>query len=155
MNVGAKDLGTGKEQRITITASSGLSDTDIDQMVRDAEAHAEEDQRRRMEADERNNTDTLVYSVERSLKDVDGKVDAGSRASVEEALKNAKEALAGGDVEEIKRQREALLAASHVLSEALYQQAQQQQERASGSDNPDDVVEDAEIIDEENDDNKR
>jgi molecular chaperone DnaK len=155
VNVGAKDLGTGKEQRITITASGGLSDTDIDQMVRDAEAHAEEDQRRRMEADERNNTDTLVYSVERSLKDVDGKVDAESRASVEEALKNAKEALAGDDVEEIKRQREALLAASHVLSEALYQQAQQQQDHASGSDNPDDVVEDAEIIDEENDDNKR
>jgi molecular chaperone DnaK len=148
VNVGAKDLGTGKEQRITITASGGLSDTDIDQMVRDAEAHAEEDQRRRMEADERNNTDTLVYSVERSLKDVDGKVDAESRASVEEALKNAKEALAGDDVEEIKRQREALLAASHVLSEALYQQAQQQQDHASGSDNPDDVVEDAEIIDE-------
>ena len=155
VNVGAKDLGTGKEQRITITASGGLSDTDIDQMVRDAEAHAEEDQRRRMEADERNNTDTLVYSVERSLKDVDGKVDAESRASVEEALKNAKEALAGDDVEEIKRQREALLAASHVLSEALYQQAQQQQDHASGSDNPDDMVEDAEIIDEENDDNNK
>jgi molecular chaperone DnaK len=155
VNVGAKDLGTGKEQRITITASGGLSDTDIDQMVRDAEAHAEEDQRRRMEADERNNTDTLVYSVERSLKDVDGKVDAESRASVEEALKNAKEALAGDDVEEIKRQREALLSASHVLSEALYQQAQQQQDHASGSDNPDDVVEDAEIIDDENDDNNK
>ena len=155
VNVGAKDLGTGKEQRITITASSGLSDTDIDQMVRDAEAHADEDQRRREEADERNNTDTLVYSVERSLKDVDGKVDAENRASVEDALKNAKEALAGDDVEEIKRQREALLAASHVLSEALYRQAQQQQEGAAGSDNPDDVVEDAEIIDEENDDNTK
>ncbi len=154
VNVGAKDLGTSKEQRITITASSGLSDTDIDQMVRDAEAHAEEDRRRREEADERNNTDTLVYSVERSLKDVDGKVDAESRASVEEALKNAKEALAGDDVEEIKRQREALLAASHVLSEALYRQAQQQQESAAGSDNPDDIVEDAEIIDEENDDKR-
>ncbi|CAA9450305.1 MAG: Chaperone protein DnaK [uncultured Rubrobacteraceae bacterium] len=154
VNVGAKDLGTGKEQRITITASSGLSDTDIDQMVRDAEAHADEDQRRREEADERNNTDTLVYSVERSLKDVDGKVDAENRASVEDALKNAKEALAGDDVEEIKRQREALLAASHVLSEALYRQAQQQQEGAAGSDNPDDVVEDAEIIDEENDDKR-
>ncbi len=151
VNVAAKDLGTSKEQRITITASGGLSDTDIDQMVRDAEAHAEEDRRRREEADERNNTDTLVYSVERSLKDVDGKVDAESRASVEEALKNAKEALAGDDVEEIKRQREALLAASHVLSEALYRQAQQQQESATGNDNPDDVVEDAEIIDEEND----
>jgi len=87
-------------------------------------------------------------------KDVDGKVDAGSRSSVEEALKNAKEALAGDDVEEIKRQREALLAASHVLSEALYQQAQQQQAGAAGSGDPNDVVEDAEIIDEENDDKR-
>src|ERR687886_10159 len=156
VNVGAKDLGTGKEQRITITASSGLSDTDIEQMVRDAESHAEEDKRRREEADVRNNADNLVYSIERSLKDVDGKVDADTRANIKEALKNTKEALAGDDVEEIKRQQEALLSASHSLSEALYQQAQQQQQGAAGPTGPDgsanDVVEDAEIIDEENQD---
>jgi molecular chaperone DnaK len=158
VNVGAKDLGTGKEQRITITASSGLSDADIEQMVRDAESHAEEDKRRREEADVRNNADNLVYSIERSLKDVDGKVDADTRANIEEALKNTKEALAGDDVEEIKRQQEALLSASHSLSEALYQQAQQQQQGAAGPTGPDgsanDVVEDAEIIDEENQDKK-
>jgi molecular chaperone DnaK len=156
VNVGAKDLGTGKEQRITITASSGLSDADIDQMVRDAESHAEEDTRRREEADVRNNTDNLVYSIERSLKDVDGKVDADKRAQIEEALKNTKEALANDDIEEIKRQQEVLLSASHALSEALYQQAQQQQGAAdaAGTDgNPDgDVVEDAEIVDEDDQD---
>jgi molecular chaperone DnaK len=156
VNVGAKDLGTGKEQRITITASSGLSDADIDQMVRDAESHAEEDARRREEADVRNNTDNLVYSIERSLKDVDGKVDADKRGEIEEALKNTKEALANDDIEEIKRQQEVLLSASHALSEALYQQAQQQQGAADAA-GPDsssegDVVEDAEIVDEDDQD---
>jgi molecular chaperone DnaK len=156
VNVGAKDLGTGKEQRITITASSGLSDADIDQMVRDAESHAEEDTRRREEADVRNNTDNLVYSIERSLQDVDGKVDADKRAQIEEALKNTKEALANDDIEEIKRQQEVLLSASHALSEALYQQAQQQQGAADAggpNGNPEgDVVEDAEIVDEDDQD---
>ncbi|MEJ7873575.1 MAG: molecular chaperone DnaK, partial [Rubrobacteraceae bacterium] len=164
VNVGAKDLGTGKEQRITITASSGLADSDIDQMVRDAEAHAEEDRSRREEADVRNNADNLVYSIERSIKDVDGKVDDATKIDIEKAIKETKEALAGGDIEEIKQKQEALLAASHKLSEVLYQQAQQGQaqegqEGAAGSagpdGNPDDVVEDAEIIDEEDDDKRR
>jgi molecular chaperone DnaK len=153
VNVGAKDLGTGKEQRITITASSGLSDAEIDQMVQDAESHAEEDHRRREEADVRNNADNLVYSIERSLKDVDGKVDSATRGEIEQAIEETKNALAGSDVEEIKRKQEALLSASHKLSEVLYQQAQQQQDTAdsAGPDggNPDDVVEDAEIIDED------
>ncbi len=152
VNVGAKDLGTGKEQRITITASSGLSDADIDQMVRDAESHAEDDQRKKEEADVRNNADNLVYTVERSLKDVDGKVDVATKNDVEEAIKETKEALAGGDVEEIKTKQETLMTASHKLSEILYQQAQQEQEASSaGADNPDDedFVEDAEIIDED------
>src|SRR5829696_3957739 len=153
VNVGAKDLGTGKEQRITITASSGLSDAEIQQMMQDAESHAEEDRQRREEADVRNNADNLVYSIERSLKDINGKVDADERARIEEALENTKETLAGDDIEEIKRQQEALLTASHKLSEVLYQQAQQQGE--AGPDGPDggnpddDVVEDAEIIDED------
>ena len=152
VNVGAKDLGTGKEQRITITASSGLSDAEIDQMVSDAESHAEEDRRRREEADVRNNADNLVYSIERSLKDVDGKVDSATKSEIEQAIEETKNALAGSDVEEIKRKQEALLTASHKLSEVLYQQAQQQGEAGpDGPDggNPDDVVEDAEIIDED------
>jgi molecular chaperone DnaK len=151
VNVGAKDLGTGKEQRITITASSGLSDGDIEQMVRDAEAHAEEDQRRREEADVRNNADNLVYSIERSLQDVDGKVDGDTKLRIEKALNDTKQALAGDDMEEIRRQQEVLLSASHVLSQQLYQQAQGGQGGASAgpAGDPDDVVEDAEIIDED------
>src|SRR5829696_2867769 len=135
LNVGAKDLGTGQEQRITITASSGLSESEIEQMVSDAEAHAEEDRRRREEADVRNNADNLVYSVERSLKGINGKVDASERARIEEALENAKEALAGDDTEEIKRRQEVLLSASHALSEMLYQGAQQQ-DAATGTATP-------------------
>ena len=158
VNVGAKDLGTGKEQRITITASSGLSDQDIEQMVRDAESHAEEDRRRREEADVRNNADNLVYSIERSLKDVDGKVDPNTKLEIEQAIKETKEALAGGDVEEIKQKQEALLTASHKLSEVLYQQAQDQQQASSAgatdAESPDDVVEDAEIIDDEDEQRK-
>jgi molecular chaperone DnaK len=157
VNVGAKDLGTGKEQRITITASSGLSDQEIEQMVRDAESHAEEDRRRREEAEVRNNADNLVYSIERSLKDVDGKVDPNTKLEIEQAIKETKEALAGDDVEEIKAKQEALLTASHKLSEVLYQQAQEQQQASSAgaTESDDDVVEDAEIIDDEEENEER
>jgi molecular chaperone DnaK len=151
VNVGAKDLGTGKEQRITITASSGLSDAEIQQMMQDAESHAEEDRQRREEADVRNNADNLVYSIERSLKDVDGKVDPNTKLEIEQAIREAKEALAGGDVEEIKRKQENLMTASHKLSEVLYSQAAQQQEASSAgaTDTDDDLVEDAEVVDED------
>ncbi len=151
VNVGAKDLGTGKEQRITITASGGLSDSEIQQMMRDAESHAEEDQRRKEEADVRNNADNLVYSVERSLKDVDGKVDPNTKLEIEQAIKEAKEALAGGDVEEIKTKQEALVTASHKLSEALYSQVQDQQSATSEATDTDDLVEDAEVVEDEED----
>jgi molecular chaperone DnaK len=157
VNVGAKDLGTGKEQRITITASSGLSDAEIQQMMQDAESHAEEDRQRREEADIRNNADNLVYSIERSLKDVDGKVDPNTKLEIEQAIKEAKEALAGGDIEEIKRKQENLMTASHKLSEVLYSQAAQQQEASSAgaTDTDDDLVEDAEVVDEEEDGEER
>ena len=152
VNVGAKDLGTGQEQRITITASSGLSESEIEQMVSDAESHAEEDRRRREEADVRNNADNLVYSVERSLKGINGKVDASERARIEEALEKTKEALAGDDIEEIKRQQEALLSASHILSESLYRNAQQEG-AANSADfegaSDEEVAEDAEIVDDD------
>jgi molecular chaperone DnaK len=157
VNVGAKDLGTGKEQRITITASGGLSDSEIQQMMEDAESHAEEDRRRREEADIRNNADNLVYSIERSLKDVDGKVDPNTKLEIEQAIKETKEALAGGDIEEIKRKQETLMTASHKLSEVLYSQAQQQEEEAGSSEatDTDDLVEDAEVIDEDEDNEER
>ena len=156
VNVGAKDLGTGKEQRITITASGGLSDAEIQQMMQDAESHAEEDKRRREEADVRNNADNLVYSIERSLKDVDGKVDPNTKLEIEQAIKETKEALAGGDIEEIKRKQETLMTASHKLSEVLYSQAQQEQEADSaGTTDTDDLVEDAEVVDEDEDGEER
>jgi molecular chaperone DnaK len=121
-------------------------------MMRDAESHAEEDKRRKEEADVRNNADNLVYSVERSLKDVDGKVDPNTKLEIEQAIKDAKEALAGGDVEEIKTKQEALVTASHKLSEALYSQVQDQQQSAtSESADADDLVEDAEVVEDEED----
>jgi molecular chaperone DnaK len=120
--------------------------------MRDAESHAEEDKRRKEEADVRNNADNLVYSVERSLKDVDGKVDPNTKLEIEQAIKEAKEALAGGDVEEIKNKQEALVTASHKLSEALYSQVQDQQQSAtSESADADDLVEDAEVVEDEED----
>jgi molecular chaperone DnaK len=151
VNVGAKDLGTGKEQRITITASGGLSDSEIQQMMEDAESHAEDDKRRREEADVRNNADNLVYSIERSLKDVDGKVDPNTKLEIEQAIKETKEALAGGDIEDIKRKQETLMTASHKLSEVLYSQAQQESGSAQATDT-DDLVEDAEVVDDVEDD---
>jgi molecular chaperone DnaK len=154
VNVGAKDLGTGKEQRITITASGGLSDSEIQQMMEDAESHAEEDKRRREEADVRNNADNLVYSIERSLKDVDGKVDPNTKLEIEQAIKETKEALAGGDIEEIKRKQETLMTASHKLSEVLYSQAQQESGSAETTDT-DDLVEDAEVVEDEDDTEER
>jgi molecular chaperone DnaK len=156
VNVGAKDLGTGKEQRITITASGGLSDSEIQQMMEDAESHAEEDKRRREEADVRNNADNLVYSIERSLKDVDGKVDPNTKLEIEQAIKETKEALAGGDIEEIKRKQETLMTASHKLSEVLYSQAQQEEEGSAGATtDTDDLVEDAEVVEDEDDTEER
>ena len=154
VNVGAKDLGTGKEQRITITASGGLSDSEISQMMQDAESHAEDDKRRREEADVRNNADNLVYSIERSLKDVDGKVDPNTKLEIEQAIKETKEALAGGDLEDIKRKQETLVTASHKLSEVLYSQAQQESGSAEATDT-DDLVEDAEVVDDEDDTEER
>jgi molecular chaperone DnaK len=154
VNVGAKDLGTGKEQRITITASGGLSDSEISQMMEDAESHAEEDKRRREEADIRNNADNLVYSVERSLKDMDGKVDPNTKLEIEQAIKETKEAIAGGDLEDIKRKQETLMTASHKLSEVLYSQAQQESDSAEATDT-DDLVEDAEVVDDEDDTEER
>jgi len=119
-------------------------------MMQDAESHAEEDQRRREEADVRNNADNLVYSIERSLKDVDGKVDPNTKLEIEQAIKETKEALAGGDIEEIKSKQEALMTASHKLSEVLYSQAQQQQEAsAADATDTDDLVEDAEVVEDE------
>jgi molecular chaperone DnaK len=125
VNVSAKDRATGKEQSITITGQSSLSKDQIDQMVRDADAHAEEDKRRKEEADARNRADTLVYQTEKLLSEQGDKVPAEEKANVESALAELKEALNGSDAERMNTASEALMAASQHLSQMLYEQAAQ------------------------------
>ena len=124
LNVSAKDRATGKEQAITITASSGLTKDDIDKMVRDSEAHAEEDQQRREEIEVTNQADSLAYSIERQLAEHGDKVPAADKAAIEEAIKEVREALKASDVPRVKRASEALTKASHKMAEALYRDAQ-------------------------------
>ena len=121
MNVSAKDLGTGKEQSIRITASSGLSEEEVDKMVKEAEANAEADKKKKELAELRNQADTLVYSTEKSLKDHGDKVDAETKENIEKALDEVKKAQAGEDTEELKKAIENLSNVSHKLAEAVYQ----------------------------------
>ncbi len=123
VNVSAKDLGTGKEQSIKITASSGLSKDEIDRLIRDAESHAEEDKKRKELVEVRNQADTLIYSTEKSLKDLGDKVDSATRSQVESAITPLKKAMEGDDIEEIKRLTDQLMNASHKVAEAMYQKA--------------------------------
>ena len=122
--VGAKDLGTGKEQSIRITASSGLSKEEIDKMVKDAEMHAAEDKKKRELIEARNHADSLVYTTEKSVKEHGDKVDEETRKSIETALEELKEAIKNDSPEEIKSKTEALATASHKLAEVMYQKAQ-------------------------------
>ena len=156
LNVGAKDLGTGKEQSIRITASSGLSQEEIDKMVKDAEQHASEDHKKRELIEARNQADGLVYTTEKSLKEHGDKVDEETKKSIETALEGLKKAIEGDDSAEIKSKTETLATASHKLAEAMYQKAQSEAEAGSGAaaggEQKDDVV-DAEF--EEVDDEKK
>ena len=162
VNVSAKDLATGKEQQMTITGGTALSKDDIDTMVKEAEAHAEEDRQRREEAETRNNADSLVFQTEKLLKEQADNVSEDERQKIEEKLKALKDALAGSDIEAVKRGHEELLAASQEFAQRLYQQSaqSQQQEGAAGggkagsgggpsSAPSDDEVADAEIVDED------
>jgi molecular chaperone DnaK len=158
VHVSARDTATGKEQSMTITGESSLAKDEIDRMVRDAEAHAEDDKRRREEAEIRNNADTLVYQTEKVLRDQGEKFEGDEKDKVESALKAVKDALAGSDVEKIKDSTEALVNASHTFTQRLYEQASQAGGSASaaggapsgdnGSVPSDDEVVDAEIVDE-------
>jgi molecular chaperone DnaK len=125
VNVSAKDLATNKEQSIKITASSGLSEEEIDKLVKDAELHAEEDKKKKELVEARNAADSLVYTTEKSLKDLGDKVDAETKANVESAVADLKKAMEGEDAEEIKQKSEALTQVSHKIAEAMYQQAAQ------------------------------
>jgi len=123
VNVSAKDMASGKEQSIQITASSGLTQEEIDLAIRDAELNAEEDKRKKELIDARNSADTLIYSTEKSVKELGEKLDSGTKAQVEGVVQNLKTAMEGEDVAEIKRLTEELTHAAHTLAETLYSQA--------------------------------
>lgn len=131
LHVSAKDLGTGKEQSIKITASSGLSEEEIDRMVKDAEAHSDEDKKRKELVEARNQADTLLYSTEKSLKEHGDKVGEDVKKGIEDGLEKLKKAMEGTDTEELKKATEELGQASHKLAEAIYAEAGGQQEGAA------------------------
>ena len=133
VNVSAKDTATGKEQSIQITASSGLTQEEIDAAVKDAELHAEDDKKKKEVVEARNHADSLVYATEKSLKELGDKVDAETRSKVETSMAALKTALEGEDVDEIKRLTEELTQSSHKLAEAMYQQASQDGQAAPGA----------------------
>ena len=158
VNVSAKDLGTGKEQKITITASTNLTDEEIDKKVKEAEKFAEEDKKKKEEVEIRNNADTMVYQTEDILKQMEGKISDDEKSKVEEKLEALKKSLEGDDIEDIKKKNEELTNEFHTISQKMYEQAAQQQAsqgdaNAQGSNNDDDVVDaDYEVVDD--DDNK-
>jgi molecular chaperone DnaK len=131
VHVSAKDLGTGKEQKIRIESSSGLSDTDIDRMVKEAELHAEEDKKEREKAEVRNEADTMIYSTEKNIKDLGDKVSPADKSKTEEAIADLRKALESGDIEAIKAKTETLKQASYKIAEELYK-AQAAQQGAAG-----------------------
>jgi molecular chaperone DnaK len=150
LNVSAKDMATSKQQAITITASSGLSKDEVNKMVQEAEAHSAEDKRRRQEVELRNQADTLVYSTEKTLNEHREKIPVSEVNAIEGALKEAKEAIAGGDMSRIREKMELLTKASHRLAEIMYQQtsSKQKAESAAGgarAGRPDEDVVDAEF----------
>jgi molecular chaperone DnaK len=133
VNVSAKDLATNKEQSIKITASSGMSKEDIEKAIRDAEMHAEEDHKKKELVEARNHADSLIYSTEKSLKDLGEKVDAGTRSNVEQAIADLRKAVESEDVSEIKRLSESLTQTSHKLAEAIYKQTAQSEQAEAGA----------------------
>jgi molecular chaperone DnaK len=133
VHVSAKDLGTGKEQSIKITASSGLTEDEIKQMVRDAETHAEEDKKHKETVEARNHLDSLIYSTEKSLKDYGGELDSAVKAEIETALEKAKKAMEGQDTQTIRSAADELSRSSHKLAEAMYAKTSQQQQQQPSS----------------------
>ncbi|PKQ16362.1 MAG: molecular chaperone DnaK [Actinobacteria bacterium HGW-Actinobacteria-7] len=154
VNVSAKDLGTGQEQKITITGTTALSDEEVDRMVKDADAHADEDLKRKEEAEVRNTADSLIYATEKSLKDLAEKVPAETKEACETAMADLKKSLEEGDVEAMKSGTEKLQEASYKLAEIVYSDAQAaaaaEGEGAEAPAAEDDVVEaDYEVVDED------
>ena len=153
VHVSAKDLGTGKEQSIRITASSGLSKEEIDKMVRDAEAHADEDKKKREAIEARNHADSMVYSTEKSLREFGDKIDAVEKGNIENKIAELKKVMEGEDAEAIKKATDELAQAAHKLAEAMYAQKKPGEEgeaaagaEQAGSSKPkDDTVVDADF----------
>ena len=151
VKVSAKDKGTGKEQQITISGSTALSDDEVDRMVKDAEAHAEEDKKQKEEVEVRNQTDSLCYSTEQTLNELGDKVSADVKSKAEAAIADAKKALEGSEVEAIKAAGESLQSVAYELAQVVYADAQQQTDGAAGAQPADDDVVDAdyEVVDDE------
>ena len=151
VKVSAKDKGTVKEQQITISGSTALSDDEVDRMVKDAEAHAEEDKKQKEEVEVRNQTDSLCYSTEQTLNELGDKVSADVKSKAEAAIADAKKALEGSDVEAIKAAGESLQSVAYELAQVVYADAQQQTDGAAGAQSADDDVVDAdyEVVDDE------
>ena len=151
VKVSAKDKGTGKEQQITISGSTALNDDEVERMVKDAEAHAEEDKKQKEEVEVRNQTDSLCYSTEQTLNELGDKVSADVKSKAEAAIADAKKALEGSDVEAIKAAGESLQSVAYELAQVVYADAQQQTDGAAGAQPADDDVVDAdyEVVDDE------
>ncbi|WP_312833121.1 molecular chaperone DnaK [Sedimentibacter saalensis] len=160
VNVSAKDLGTGKEQKITITASTKMSDADIEKKVKEAEQYAEEDKKRKEDIEIKNNADTLVYQTEKTLKDLEGKISAEEKASAQSAADELKKAIESNDTAQMKDKTEKLTKVFNDLAQKLYAQAGPQAGEQGGADfsqgsqGPDDNVVDAEFEEIHDDDNK-
>ncbi|MCU7557205.1 molecular chaperone DnaK [Macrococcus capreoli] len=155
VNVTAKDLGTQKEQKITIQSSSSLSDEEIERMVKDAEANAEADKKRREEVDLRNEADQMIFATDKAIKDLEDKVDASEKEKAEAAKEELKKALEGNDIEAIKAKKDALNEVVQALSMKLYEQMAQAQQGAEGAESkPQDDVVDADFTEVKDDDKK-
>ena len=136
VHVSAKDLGTGKEQKIRIESSSGLSDGDIDRMVKEAELHAEEDRKEKEKAEVRNEADSMIYSTEKNIKELADKVNAEDKSKAEEAIAELRRALEGGDIQAIKDKTEVLKQISFKIAEEIYKQQAAQQQQAGADQQP-------------------
>jgi molecular chaperone DnaK len=161
LNVSAKDLGTGKEQKIEIKGGSGLSDSEVEQMVSDAEAHADDDRRQRELAETRNVAENAAYQAEKQLEEMGDKVDSSAKEEITKAIADVRESLTSENAEEIKAKTDALQQAFHKVSEQIYQSAAEQQQQPAGagaadgasanggSSETDEEVVDAEVVDED------
>ena len=164
VNVSAKDKGTGKEQKIQIQASGGLSDEEIKKMVKDAEANKESDKKKRESVDARNQADTIVHATEKNLKEHGSKINESEKKAIETAVSDLRNALKGTDTEEVEKKTQALIQASMKLGEAVYKSQQKPDNKASNNNNKDakdnkekekDNVVDAEVVDAKEDKEKR